>query len=217
VSIQPDWFAIAVGVTPSFPCSVVALRDDGAPVRLTLTGARDGVLSAQTAVSDARKGQRFNVLVESERRGGYAITCTTEETFFLGGLDAEVSLMVTDVKRRKPYRVKDRAQVAATAALSVIHAAQRESGTQLHGRVHDVSVSGIGISPDIPLTVGDRLHLETTISVIPISIEVFVRSSGRMAFGRCRAGCEFLNLPPHTAYALETLVAQRNASHTQAA
>jgi hypothetical protein len=217
VSSQPDWFAIAVGVTPSFPCSVVALRDDGAPVRLTLTGARDGVLSAQTAVSDARKGQRFNVLVESERRGGYAITCAIEETFFLGGLDAEVSLIVTDVKRRKPYRVRDRAQVAATAALSVIHAAQRESGTQLHGRVLDVSVSGICISPDVPLTVGDRLHLETTISVIPISSQVFVRSSGRMSFARCRAGCEFLNLPPHTAYALETLVAQRNGSHRQAA
>src|SRR5437016_1594978 len=102
-SSQPtDWLAIAVGVTPPFPCSVVALRKDGAPVRLTLTGARDGVLSAQTAVFDARKGQTFNVLVESEGRGGYAITCTIEETFFLGGLDAEVWLTVSDVKRRKP-------------------------------------------------------------------------------------------------------------------
>src|SRR3954447_13604699 len=57
---QPDWFAIALGVTPPFPCSVVALRDDGAPVRLTLTGTRDGLLSAQTAVFDARKGQTSN-------------------------------------------------------------------------------------------------------------------------------------------------------------
>lgn len=205
-----QWLEVAVGVLPAPPCQVVFLRDDAGPVTATLTGVGDGLLQAQMAVFDARKETRITIPVEKGDRGGYSVICLIEDVFFLGGVDASVQLAVEEVRRRKPYRIKERVAVDAEATMTVLHAAAQEVGSVLYGRVLDISASGVGISATKnDLVTGDRVRFEATISQIVMNAEVIIRGVGRSSFGRTRIGGQFAALPAGVETALEHLVATR--------
>ena len=62
----------------------------------------------------------LTIPVETKDRGGYSIGCEIVDTYFMGGLGSAAKLAVTEVRRRKPYRAKDRAP--ADAVVEIVEA-----------------------------------------------------------------------------------------------
>ena len=66
---QAPWFEIALGVLPSLPREVRALRDDGGAIGLTLLEPRDGQLYCSLSALHAREGLKLTIPIESGERG----------------------------------------------------------------------------------------------------------------------------------------------------
>jgi PilZ domain len=205
MSQAAPWLEIAVGVLPPLPVEVRALRDDGGLLTLTLLEPEDGALYCTLSTLDAREGLRLTIPVERSERGGYSIGCEISDVFFMGGLDSAAHLTITEVTRRKPYRLKQRIETNATVTLHVITSSHHPVGTSLTGRVIDISSSGIGFTSETPLEIGDRLRIDTTIEGVTIHAEATVVQTSRAAFGRHRAGCQFTRLPLPTQHAIDAI------------
>src|SRR3954447_12299628 len=204
---QPDWLTIALGVLPELPHDALCLRDDGGQLRLSLLEVRDGELYGTMASLDAEKGLKLTIPVDRAERGGYSVGCTVTEVYFLGGIESGAMLRVDEVLRRKPYRLKERVAAESTARLRVITASSLASGTELLGRLLDISSSGAGLSLEAELTVGDRIAIDTSVNGIRVLGEAVAMQSSRMAFGRWRVGCQFAGLPILTQHQIDELAA----------
>jgi hypothetical protein len=202
----PDWLTIALGVLPPLPHTLTCLRDDGGQLELTLIEARDGELHAKLELLEARKGLSLTIPVEKAERGGYSVGCTITETYFLGGLESAATLTVDEVRRRKPYRLKERLAADSTATIRVIASRHRPAASVLTARVLDISSSGVGISTEMQVEIGDRFQIDTLIHNIHVLGEITAVQSSRMAFGRWRVGCQFTRLPLHTENLIDQLV-----------
>jgi hypothetical protein len=204
---RSDWLTIALGVLPELPHDVTCLRDDGGQLRLSLLEVRDGELYGSLASLDAEKGLKLTIPVEQAERGGYSVGCTISEVYFLGGLDSGAMLRVDEVLRRKPYRLKERVATDSTATLRVVSASSIPSGTTLLGRLLDISSSGVGLSLETPLAAGDRLEIDTSVQGVRVLGELVALQSAKMAFGRWRTGCQFVQLPIQTQHRIDELAA----------
>jgi hypothetical protein len=202
---SPDWLELAIGVLPPLPHDVTCIRNDGGQVRLTLLEQRDGHLYCQISMLEAREGLQLTIPIENGDRGGYSIGCEIRTVYFMGGLHSAAQLDVTEVRRRKPYRAKERIEATAIATLHVIASQHHQLATPLLGRVIDLSSSGIGFTTESQLTVGDRLRIDTHIAGVTLHAEITVVQTGRIAFGRWRAGCQFTQIPLHTQHQLDQL------------
>jgi hypothetical protein len=204
---SPDWFEIALGVLPPLPHEVTCIRDDGGQLRISLIEQRGGHLYGQLSLLDAREGLALTIPIDGSDGGGYSIGCEIQDIYFMGGLESAAKITVTEVRRRKPYRSKERVEADSAASLHVIASKRLELATTLFARVLDVSASGIGFSTEAELEAGDRLRIDTAIGAVKINAEIRVVQSGRMSFGRWRAGCQFTRLPLETEHLLEQLAA----------
>jgi hypothetical protein len=204
--MQPsNWLAIALGVLPPLPCKLASLRVEGGSVQLSLLEIRDGELWGTVEQIDAKPGIRLTIPLETADRGGYAVECTITQTYFLGGRESGASLTVDEVRRRKPYRVKERVESDATATLHVISSTTCPDSSVLLARLLDISSSGVGISTDQRIEPGDRFQIDTVVQDIQVVGQITAVQSSRMAFGRWRVGCRFSELPPHTQAMLDRL------------
>jgi hypothetical protein len=204
---SPDWLELALGVLPQLPHDVTCIRNDGGQVPLRLLKQQDGYLYCEMSMLDAREGLQLTIPIDGAARGGYSIGCEIRTVYFLGGLQSAAQLDVTEVRRRKPYRAKQRIPATAIATLHVIVAQHHQLATPLLGRVIDLSSSGIGFTTESQLTVGDRLRIDAGIAGVTLHAEVSVVQSERIAFGRWRAGCQFTRLPLRTQHQLDQLTA----------
>jgi hypothetical protein len=200
---------MALALLPPLPRELTCILNDGGQIHVSLIEARDEHLFAELSLLDTREGLALTIPVETKDRGGYSIGCEIVDTYFMGGLDSAAKLTVTEVRRRKPYRAKDRAPADAVAHLHVIAAKHFRLGEALFARVLDVSSSGIGLAADQEFTIGDRLRLDTSIDGIAISAEISVVATTRIAFGRFRTGCQFRHIPLDTQHELDTLATSR--------
>jgi PilZ domain len=205
---QPDWLTIALGVLPELPFDVTCLRDDGGQLRMSLTEVRDGELYGSMGSLDAEKGLKLTIPVELAERGGYSVGCTITEVYFMGGIESSALLRVDEVLRRKPYRLKERVATDSTATLRVITASSLASGTTFLGRLLDISSSGVGLNLETQLEVGDRIAVDTSVHGIRVLGEVVALQISKMAFGRWRVGCEFVQLPILTQHQIDELAAK---------
>jgi hypothetical protein len=204
---QPDWLTIALGVLPELPHEVTCLRDDGGQLRVSLLEVREGELYGALPSLDASKGLKLTIPVEKAERGGYAVGCTITETYFMGGLDSAAMLTVNEVLRRKPYRLKERIAADSTASLRVVTSSRVQPSTALVGRLLDISSSGVGISLEAQLEVGDRLQIDTSVDGVRVLGELVAMQATKMAFGRWRLGCQFTQLPIATQHEIDRLAA----------
>jgi hypothetical protein len=211
---SPDWLELAIGVLPSLPHDVTCIRNDGGQVRLTVLEQRDGYLYCEMSMLEAREGLQLTIPIDGGDRGGYSIGGEIRTVYFMGGLHSAAQLDVTEVRRRKPYRTKERIEATAIATLHVIASQHHQLATPLLGRVIDLSSSGIGFTTESQLTAGDRLRIDTHIAGVTLHAEITVVQTGRIAFGRWRAGCQFTRLPLHTQHQLDQLAttATQNAA-----
>lgn len=208
---QPDWLTIALGVLPELPHNATCLRDDGGQLRLSLLEIREGQLYGTMASLDAEKGLKLTIPVEQAERGGYSIGCTITEVYFLGGVESGALLQVDEVLRRKPYRLKERVTTDSTATLRVVTASQLASGTTFLGRLLDISSSGVGLSLETELAIGDRFAIDTTVQGVRVLGEAVAIKASKMAFGRWRVGCQFVGLPIQTQHRIDDLAAADQA------
>ena len=208
---QTDWLTIALGVLPELPHDVSCVRDDGGQLRLSLLEVRDGELYGSLSSLDAEKRVKLTIPIEKEERGGYSVGCTIREVYFLGGLESGAMLHVDEVLRRKPYRLKDRVATDCTATLRTVSASSMPPGTRLLGRLLDISSSGVGVSLETPLEVGDRLEIDTSVHGIRVLGELVAMQASRMAFGRWRVGCQFVQLPIQTQHRIDELASASGA------
>lgn len=208
---QPDWLTIALGVLPELPHNATCLRDDGGQLRLSLLEIREGQLYGTMASLDAEKGLKLTIPVEQAERGGYSIGCTITEVYFLGGVESGALLQVDEVLRRKPYRLKERVTTDSTATLRVVTASQLASGTTFLGRLLDISSSGVGLSLETELAIGDRFAIDTTVQGVRVLGEAVAIKAAKMAFGRWRVGCQFVGLPIQTQHRIDDLAAADQA------
>jgi hypothetical protein len=208
---QPDWLTIALGVLPELPHNVTCLRDDGGQLRVSLLEVREGELYGEMPSLDATKGLKLTIPVEKAERGGYSVGCTITETYFMGGLDSSAMLTVNEVLRRKPYRLKERIVANATASLRVITSSRVQPSTTLVGRLLDVSSSGVGVSLETELEVGDRLSIDTSVEGVRVQGELVAMQATKIAFGRWRLGCQFTQLPIATQHEIDRLAAPPGA------
>jgi hypothetical protein len=185
---QPDWLTIALGVLPELPHDVTSLRDDGGQLRVSLLEVREGELYGAMPSLDASKGLKLTIPVEKAERGGYSVGCTITETYFMGGLESAAMLTVNEVLRRKPYRLKERIATNSTATLRVVTSSRVAPSTTLLGRLLDISSSGVGISLESQLEVGDRLQIDTSVDGVRVLGELAAMQATKMAFGRWRLG-----------------------------
>jgi PilZ domain len=208
---QPDWLTIALGVLPELPHDATCLRDDGGQLRLSLLEIREGQLYGTMASLDAEKRVKLTIPIEKAERGGYSIGCTVTEVYFLGGVESGALLRVDEVLRRKPYRLKERVTTDSTAALRVVTASTLASGTTFLGRLLDISSSGVGLSLETELAIGDRIAIDTTVHGVRVLGEAVAIKASKMAFGRWRVGCQFVGLPIHTQHRIDDLAAAEQA------
>jgi hypothetical protein len=199
---------MALALLPPLPREITCILNDGGQIHVSFIEARDEHLFAELSLLDTREGLALTIPVETKDRGGYSIGCEIVDTYFMGGLDSAAKLAVTEVRRRKPYRAKERAPADAVANLHVITAKHFRLGEALFARVLDISSSGIGLTADQEFTIGDRLRLDTSINGITISAEISVVATTRIAFGRFRIGCQFRHLPLDTQHKLDALATQ---------
>jgi hypothetical protein len=207
--VTPDLLKMALALLPPLPCERICLVDEGGQIRVLLIEARDQNLFAELSLLDVRDGLHLTIPIETRERGGYSIGCEIVDTYFMGGLDSAATLTVTEIARRKPYRAKERVPADAVANLHIIAAHRVRPGEAMFARVLDVSSSGIGLSTDQELTVGDRLRVETIIESVAISAVATIVATNRLAFGRFRLGCEFRHLPLQTQHQLDALQPDR--------
>jgi PilZ domain-containing protein len=208
---QPDWLTIALGVLPELPHNATCLRDDGGQLRLSLLEIREGQLYGTMASLDAEKGLKLTIPIDRAERGGYSIGCTITEVYFLGGVESGALLQVDEVLRRKPYRLKERVTTDSTATLRVVTASQLASGTTFLGRLLDISSSGVGLSLETELAIGDRIAIDSTVHGVRVLGEAVAIKASKMAFGRWRVGCQFVGLPIHTQHRIDDLAAAEQA------
>jgi PilZ domain len=204
---HPDWLTIALGVLPELPYEATCLRDDGGQLRMSLLDVREGQLYGTMASLEAEEGLQLTIPVERTERGGYSIGCTVTDVYFLGGIESGAMLRIDEVLRRKPYRLKERVAAESTAALRVITSSSLGPGTELLGRLLDISSSGAGLSLETELTAGDRIAIDTSVNGIRVIGEAVAMQSSRMAFGRWRVGCQFTGLPILTQHQIDELAA----------
>ena len=204
---RPDWLTIALGVLPELPHDATCLRDDGGQLRLSLLEIREGELYGTMASLDAEKGLKLTIPVDKAERGGYSIGCTISEVYFLGGVESGAMLQVDEVLRRKPYRLKERVAADSTATLRVVTASSLASGTTFLGRLLDISSSGVGLSLETELAIGDRIAIDTSVQGVRVLGEAVAIKASRMAFGRWRVGCQFVGLPIQTQHRIDDLAA----------
>jgi hypothetical protein len=204
---QPDWLTIALGVLPELPYEATCLRDDGGQLRMSLLDVRDGQLYGTMASLEAEQGLQLTIPIDRAERGGYSIGCTVTDVYFLGGIESGAMLRIDEVLRRKPYRLKERVAADSTAALRVITSSSLAPGTELLGRLLDISSSGAGLSLEAELTAGDRIAIDTSVNGIRVIGEAVAMQSSRMAFGRWRVGCQFTGLPILTQHQIDELAA----------
>jgi len=208
---QPDWLTIALGVLPELPHNATCLRDDGGQLRLSLLEIREGQLYGTMASLDAEKGLKLTIPIDRAERGGYSIGCTITEVYFLGGVESGALLQVDEVLRRKPYRLKERVTTDSTATLRVVTASQLASGTTFLGRLLDISSSGVGLSLETELAIGDRIAIDSTVHGVRVLGEAVAIKASKMAFGRWRVGCQFVGLPIQTQHRIDDLAAAEQA------
>src|SRR5207247_9970943 len=157
---------------------------DGGQIQISLIEARDEHLFAELSLLDTREGLPLTIPVETKDRGGYSIGCEIVDTYFMGGLGSAAKLAVTEVRRRKPYRAKDRAPADAVATLHVVAAKDFRLGEALFARVLDVSSSGIGLAAEQEFTICDRMRLGTSINAIAITAHISGVGTTRCAVRR---------------------------------
>jgi hypothetical protein len=165
---------LAVGVLPRLPLEVLALRDDGGTIGITILEPRDTRLYCSLSALDAREGLKLTIPVDTDERGGYSIGCEIDQIFFMGGLDSAARLIITEVTRRKAYRAKDRIDTTDAATLYILGSAHHPVGECLIARVVDISPGGIGLTSESPLDRGDRVRIDTVIEGITIHTEALV-------------------------------------------
>ena len=216
MSHQP-WLEIALGVLPSLPLEVRALRDDGGTIGLTLLEPRDGRLYCSLSTLDAREGLKLTIPIDSSERGGYGIGCEIDQVYFMGALDSAAHLTVIEVTRRKPYRTAERIETSAMTTMHIVSSGHHPVGETLLGRVLDISPGGLGFTSEAPLDIGDRLQVNATIEGITIHAQATVVQTGRVAFGRFRAGCQFTRIPLATQHAIKALATEKAAAETMRA
>ena len=168
---------------------------------------REGELYGTMASLDAEKGLKLTIPVDKAERGGYSIGCTISEVYFLGGVESGAMLQVDEVLRRKPYRLKERVAADSTATLRVVTASSLASGTTFLGRLLDISSSGVGLSLETELAIGDRIAIDTSVQGVRVLGEAVAIKASRMAFGRWRVGCQFVGLPIQTQHRIDDLAA----------
>jgi hypothetical protein len=205
---------MALAILPPLPHEVTCLRNDGGQVLLTLVEQREEHLFAQLSLLDAREGLVMTIPVETRDGGGFSIGCEITDVYFLGALESGANLTVTEVQRRKPFRAKARTETDSLASLHVIRAERAAVDATVLGRVVDLSASGVGVSTNTELDVGDRLRIETQIGGVAINGEIRVVKAARMAFGRWRLGCQFTRLPLDTQYKIDQLATATTAKAT---
>lgn len=191
-------FAMALDVLPPAPWDVRAIRADGGPVGLRLLGARDGRLHCTLDSVDVESGLELTIPVESPERGGFSVVCAVEEIVPLGASRLAADLRVTEVARRKPFRVDPRDDARTPAVLWVLEAVNHGVGTELTAWAVDVSPGGIGFMVTALLQPGDRLLVQTRYDGVGIQGEVEVTAVDRGAEGGWRAACRFTDLPDET-------------------
>jgi hypothetical protein len=214
---QPDWLTIALGVLPELPHDATCLLDDGGQLRLSLIEIREGELYGTMSSLEAEKGLKLTIPVEKAERGGYSIGCTITEVYFLGGVESGAMLHVDEVLRRKPYRLKERVAADTTATLRVVTASSLPSGTTFLGRLLDISSSGVGLSLETELSIGDRIAIDTSVKGVRVLGEAVAIKASKMAFGRWRVGCQFVGLPIGTQHKIDDLAADAGQQATAGA
>jgi hypothetical protein len=207
---------MALAILPTLPHEVTCLRQDGGQIRLTLVEQREEHLFAQLSLLDAREGLVITIPVETRDGGGFSIGCEITDVYFMGALESGANLTVTEVQRRKPYRAKPRTETDSLASLHVIRAERAAVAATVLGRVVDLSASGVGVSTNTELDIGDRLRIETQIGGVSIDGEIRVVKAARMAFGRWRLGCQFTRLPLDTQHQIEQLATAATAKPAEA-
>jgi hypothetical protein len=203
---------MALAILPTLPHDVTCLRQDGGQIRMTVVEQRDGHLFAQLSLLDAREGLVITIPAETRDGGGFSISCEITDVYFMGALESGANLTITDIQRRKPYRAKQRTETDSLASLYVIRAERAAVAAPVLGRVVDLSASGVGLSTNTELDIGDRLRIETQVGGVAVNGEIRVVKVARMAFGRWRLGCQFTRLPLDTQHQIDQLAATTIAS-----
>jgi hypothetical protein len=190
--------AMALDVLPAPPWDARAIRADGGPIGLRLLAERDGRLHCTLDSVDADTGLELTIPVESRERGGFSVVCVVEAAVPLGASRLAAELRVSGVARRKPFRASAREDARAAVVLWAVEAANHGIGTELTGRVIDVSSGGMAFVVDRPLQPGDRLRVETIYGGVGIQGEVLVLDVDRGEAGGWRAASRFTDLPAET-------------------
>jgi hypothetical protein len=147
----------------------------------------NGLLSARMSSLDAHDGMRLVVPINNVQGGGYDIVCEVAGRFFRSGLEVAVDLAVVRVERRKPFRSEHRARLNE---LCLLRLTSRLGGiTEFEGKVVDVSSTGIAITADRALELGDRVEIVSRIGSAALRCVLIALYTEPTSFGRYRTGC----------------------------
>jgi hypothetical protein len=130
---------------------------------------------------------RLVVPINNAQGGGYDIVCEVAGRFFRSGLEVAVDLSVIRVERRKPFRSEPRARLNE---LCLLRLTSRLGGiTEFEGKVVDVSSTGIAITTDRALELGDRVEVVSQIGSNALRCVLIALHTEPSSFGRYRTGC----------------------------
>lgn len=179
---------IARKVLPALPTEVSAWSLTGGSLAIEIDSiSDDGLLSARMSSFDAHDGMRMVVPINNAQGGGYDIVCEVAGRFFRSGLEVAVDLSVVRVERRKPFRSEPRARLNE---LCLLRLTSRLGGiTEFEGKVVDVSSTGIAITTDRALELGDRVEVVSQIGTNALRCVLIALHTEPSSFGRYRTGC----------------------------
>jgi hypothetical protein len=179
---------IARKVLPALPAEVSAWSLTGGSLAIEIDSiSDDGLLSARMSSFDAHDEMRLVIPINNSQGGGYDIVCEVAGRFFRSGLEVAVDLSVIRVERRKPFRSEPRARLNE---LCLLRLTSRLGGiAEFEGKVVDVSSTGIAITTDRALELGDRVEVVSQIGTTALRCTLTALHTEPSAFGRYRTGC----------------------------
>jgi hypothetical protein len=179
---------IARKVLPDLPVELRGWSTSGGSLAITLEAVTpSGLISARMSNFECSDGMHLVIPINNEQGGGYDIVCSIVERFFRNGLDVTAEVSVISVERRKPFRSEPRATLNE---LCLIRLLSRPAGNlECEGKLVDISSSGVGITTDRELNLGDRLEMASNIGGEALRCTLIVLYAQSGVFGRFRSGC----------------------------
>jgi len=195
---------LALGVLPSPPATLRALRLTGGEITVAFVGSRDERLVLRLSARDAADTSVFTIPLDNGG-GGFAIRCTVQERAQLTQTESEVAAVVDEVVR---WKKRGRIEIDVPATVMLLDAeAPAQRADPIHVRLSDISSHDVGFASAVPLRRGDRVRLRAVVDDLPLVLDARVTSVGQPAFGRRRVGCVFGAVSAEAARAIDALAA----------